>query len=144
MIELPADVLLIEPDERESDRYRALFTTGEGGACVSVATDADHAFELLEREADTCSPHLILIDLDHAEIDALNLVRRLRDDWRTRSIPIVALATDADEESALDAGRAGVSALITKPLDAENFIEAARAVSLYWRAWAHAADEALT
>lgn len=144
MIELPADVLLIEPDEREAERYRAIFAAGQTGGCLSIARGADDALELLERDVDGCSPHLILVDLDSASAAGLDLVQRLRSDWRTRAIPILALASEADEDSALEAARAGVAALITKPLGMENFLEAAGAVSLYWRAWTQPGVKALT
>jgi CheY-like chemotaxis protein len=81
------------------------------GFRVATAADGqeaiDKAFELL--------PDIILMDLSLPKIDGWEATRRLKNDDRTRTIPIVALTAHAladAHEKALDAG---CDSVVTKP-----------------------------
>lgn len=130
---LPADVLVVGADRDDELRYAELFGR-HGAGCVRFAAGAEAAFELLDRGADDCNPHLVIVDVDAPPATLIEEVRRLRDDPRTRSLPIVAVAPGADEERALELESAGASVVVAKRLDAAAFVEAAGSVSLYWRA----------
>ena len=67
-------------------------------------------------------PDLILMDDQLPDMSGVEVVRRLRDDEPTRSIPIIAVfeALNGWERAALDAG---CDAYVSKPISASHFLE---------------------
>jgi CheY-like chemotaxis protein len=62
-------------------------------------------------------PDLILLDLHLPDIGGDEVLRRLRDDANTASIPVVILSADATPGQIQRLLHAGASAYLTKPLD---------------------------
>lgn len=80
---------------------------------VRTASEAQEALTVLE----TFTPRLILMDIQLPGMDGLTLTKQLKNDPRTKGIPVVALtayAMKGDDRKALDAGCIGY---ITKPVD---------------------------
>jgi two-component system cell cycle response regulator DivK len=73
------------------------------GFQVRVAIDGTSMFEMLK----TCTPALILMDIQLPEVDGWELTRRLKADPATSAIPVIALTAygkAGDEKKARDAG----------------------------------------
>jgi two-component system, response regulator len=77
-------------------------------------------------------PTLILLDLKLPKVDGLEVLRRLRSDDRTRSVPVVVLTSSKEEQDLAQSYRIGVNSYIRKPVDFEQFMEAVRQLGLYW------------
>lgn len=77
-------------------------------------------------------PQVVLLDLKLPKISGLEVLRRIREDARTRMQPVVIL-TSSTEEQDLTAGYGlGANSYIRKPVDFDQFSEAARQIGLYW------------
>jgi two-component system alkaline phosphatase synthesis response regulator PhoP len=63
-------------------------------------------------------PDLILLDVLMPRMSGLETCRRLREDMRTRSVPIIMLSTGAAEEEVAAAYHSGCNDYMTKPIDA--------------------------
>jgi CheY-like chemotaxis protein len=68
-------------------------------------------------------PDLILLDLHLPDISGEQVLRRLRADPRTASIPVVVISADATRDSQTRLGAAGVDGYLTKPLDVDEFLQ---------------------
>jgi CheY-like chemotaxis protein len=77
-------------------------------------------------------PLVILLDLKLPKIDGLEVLRRLRDDERTRFIPVVVLTSSKEEQDLINSYRLGCNSYIRKPIDFVQFVEAVRQLGLYW------------
>lgn len=77
-------------------------------------------------------PKVILLDLKLPQVDGLEVLRRLKADPRTQMIPIVVMTSSREERDLIESYRLGVNSYIVKPVDFEQFIEAARHLGLYW------------
>jgi CheY-like chemotaxis protein len=77
-------------------------------------------------------PTVILLDLKLPRIDGIEVLRRLREDDRTKLVPVVVLTTSSEEQDMLDSYSLGCNSYIRKPVDFIQFSEAIRQLGMYW------------
>lgn len=77
-------------------------------------------------------PKVVLLDLKLPLVDGLEVLRHMKADPRTRTIPVVVLTSSREGPDVAEAYRLGVNSYIVKPVDFEQFAEAVRQVGLYW------------
>jgi two-component system response regulator len=77
-------------------------------------------------------PQVVLLDLKLPRIDGLEVLRRLRADERTHLLPIVILTSSKEERDLIEGYRLGCNSYVRKPVDFDEFIEAAHQLGLYW------------
>jgi CheY-like chemotaxis protein len=102
-------ILLVDDFEDNREMY-ALFLTHSGFKVAEAATGQEaleRAFELL--------PDLIVMDLSLPGLDGWEATRRLKDDARTRHIPVLVLTSHALEGFSEGAKEAGCDGFVTKP-----------------------------
>ena len=105
---------------------------------ISVVRDGAEALEFLfctgayAQRAMSNQPKLILLDLKLPKLNGLEVLRRIRADPRTRSIPTVVLTSLAEDRDIAEAYQLGVNSYIVKPVDFEQFSKAADQLGLYW------------
>lgn len=102
-------VLVVEDYQDAREMYAAYLTFS--GYRVAEATNG---IEAIEKTVELM-PDIILMDLALPQMDGWEATRRLKDDERTRHIPIVALTGHALQGFAEGARRAGCDAFVTKP-----------------------------
>jgi two-component system response regulator len=78
------------------------------------------------------SPKVVLLDLKLPLIDGIEVLRRMKEDPRTRTIPVVVLTSSHEDRDIVESYQAGVNSYIVKPVDFEQFTEAVRQLGLYW------------
>ncbi len=77
-------------------------------------------------------PQVILLDLKLPKVDGLQVLRRLRAETLTRHVPVVILTSSNDQQDMLRSYDLGANSYVRKPVDFEEFLEAARQLGLYW------------
>ena len=77
-------------------------------------------------------PAVILLDLKLPKIDGLEVLRRLREDQRTRHQPVVILTSSDEQEDMARGYELGANSYVRKPVGFEEFSEAVRQLGLYW------------
>ena len=77
-------------------------------------------------------PQIILLDLDLPKIDGLEVLRRLKADPRTRSIPVVVLTGSNLDTHINTSKRLGAAAYIVKPVGFENLSQVTPQLALQW------------
>jgi two-component system response regulator len=77
-------------------------------------------------------PHVILLDIKLPFVDGLEILRRIKQDDRTRTIPVVMLTSSREERDLIESYRLGVNSYIVKPVDFDQFKESARTLGMYW------------
>ncbi|HKV75630.1 MAG TPA: response regulator [Gemmatimonadales bacterium] len=122
------EILLV--DDREEDvalALRALRRHDLAGRMV-VARDGVEALELLLpdslAEAVHFLPRVIPLDLKLPRLSGVEVLRRLKQDERTRAVPVVALASSDQEAEIAICCEFGVNSYIVKPVEFEAFARA--------------------
>lgn len=77
-------------------------------------------------------PAVVLLDLKLPKLDGIAVLKRIRADERTRLLPIVILTSSREEQDIIDGYRFGCNSYVRKPVDFDQFLEAARQLGLYW------------
>jgi two-component system response regulator len=77
-------------------------------------------------------PTVVLLDLKLPKIDGLEVLRRIREDPRTRLLPVVLLTSSDEEEDRLRGYSLGANSYVRKPVDFDDFVQAAGQLGLYW------------
>jgi len=77
-------------------------------------------------------PQVVLLDLKLPKVDGFEVLRELRDDQRTKLLPVVILTTSNEEQDRLKGYGLGANSFVRKPVEFDHFIEAVRQLGLYW------------
>lgn len=131
------DLLIVEDDS--NDLELALRVLGQLGlsAHVQVARDGAEALRALLPPPDGSAtpgerPRLVLLDLKLPRYSGLEVLRRIKENPATRTMPVVVMtssALDADVTASFDLG---ANSYVVKPVDFEGFAEAIRQIGRYW------------
>ena len=78
------------------------------------------------------NPRFVLLDLKLPLIDGLEVLRRMKQEPRTRTIPVVVLTSSSEERDIVESYQLRVNSYIVKPVDFEQFTESARNLGMYW------------
>ena len=78
------------------------------------------------------NPVVVLLDLKLPKIGGLEVLKRMRTEERTRRTPVVVLTSSGEEKDILSSYDLGANSFVRKPVDFEQFIEAAQQLGLYW------------
>lgn len=77
-------------------------------------------------------PEVVLLDLKLPKLDGLEVLRRLRNDERTKLLPVVVLTSSREDRDLTKSYELGANSYILKPVDFKQFAKAVRDVGLYW------------
>lgn len=77
-------------------------------------------------------PTVVLLDLKLPKIDGLEVLRRVRENERTKLQPVVILTSSKEQEDLINGYRYGCNAYVRKPVDFDEFIQAANQLGLFW------------
>jgi CheY-like chemotaxis protein len=76
-------------------------------------------------------PLLLLLDINMPCVDGIEVLRQIKADRQTESIPVIILTTTDDPREIEHCYRLGCSVYVTKPVAYEAFIEAIRRLGLF-------------
>ena len=78
------------------------------------------------------APKVILLDLKLPKVDGLEVLRRLKSDARTKTIPVVVLTASAESRDLEEAYALGANSYVIKPIQFSDFAKVVSDLGLYW------------
>ena len=105
---------------------------------IHIARDGAEALEFIFCEGEHSGrkiengPKVILLDLKLPKIDGLEVLKRIKGDPRTNSIPVVVLTSSKEQKDVAESYKLGVNSYIVKPVNFERFAEAVQKLGMYW------------
>lgn len=89
-----------------------------GGFNVQVASNADEAWQLMQQK----TPDLVISDIMMPQVDGYQFLKKLRDDPRFKSLPVVFLTARGMTSDRILGYQAGVDAYLPKPFDPDELV----------------------
>jgi two-component system response regulator len=105
---------------------------------IQVARDGEEALEFIFCEGPFAQrkmedgPKVILLDLKLPKVDGLEVLRRIKSDPRTRTIPVVVLTSSREQNDVVESYGLGVNSYIVKPVNFDQFSDAVQKLGMYW------------
>lgn len=131
-------ILLVEDNPDDEELTRLALAKSNVLNEVVVAHDGAEALDYLHgrgvhagRDTDKM-PIVVLLDLKLPKIDGIEVLRRIRENERTRLLPVVILTSSREDQDLIATYSLGANSYIRKPVDFEQFTDAVRQLGLYW------------
>ncbi|WP_408648739.1 response regulator [Tumidithrix elongata] len=124
------EILLVEdnPDD-ERLTLRAL-RKGKVTNEIRIARNGEEALTIVFN-ADPL-PCVVLLDLKLPKINGLEVLRQIRDNERTRLLPVVVLTSSSEDRDIVESYSLGANSYVRKPVEFDRFTEAVSQLGLYW------------
>jgi len=132
------EILLVEDNPEDLELTERALRKANLTNSIQVVRDGAEALEFLFCEGGYSSrkiedsPKIILLDLKLPKIDGLQVLKRIKSDPRTKSIPVVVLTSSKEQNDVVKSYDVGVNSYIVKPVNFERFASAVRDVGMYW------------
>lgn len=131
-------VLLVEDNPDDRDLALIAFQKSSVAHEVVVCDDGQSALDFLfargsysGRDA-RAMPRLVLLDIKLPRLDGIEVLKQVRADHRTRTLPVVILSSSREYTDVLQCYEHHANSYIRKPVDFDRFIETARQILVYW------------
>lgn len=105
---------------------------------IQVARDGEEALDFLFCRGPHSGrslnqlPKVVLLDLKLPKLNGLEVLRQIKGDERTKTIPVVILTSSKEEKDMVESYLLGVNSYIQKPVDFDQFRQTIKQLGLYW------------
>ena len=132
----PGPILLVDDSETDVALTLRALRKHHLANTIVVAKDGVEALELLLPATGSLEerliPRVIMLDLKLPRVNGIEVLRQLKADERTRSIPVVVLTSSNQTPDIATCYQLGANSYIVKPVDFESFARAISEIGLYW------------
>lgn len=132
------EILLVEDNPNDAELTQMALQENNLSNSIVWLKDGKEALDFLFGEGDyqgrniKQQPKVILLDLKMPKIGGLEVLSKVREDERTRKIPVVVLTSSKEDKDIVESYNLGVNSYIVKPVDFDKFNESIQDLGYYW------------
>jgi len=132
------EILLVEDNPNDEELTLHALRKHKVINTIHVVRDGEEALEYIfcqgqySHRSINKPPTVILLDLKLPKVEGLEVLRQIKRDDRTRTIPVVVLTSSQLERDIVESYRLGVNSFVSKPVEFEEFTRAVSEIGLYW------------
>jgi len=132
------DILLVEDSQDDMDLALHALRREKLANNIHVARDGEEALDFLfcrgafAHRSFEHPPKLVLLDLKLPKVDGMEVLKQVKNDPRTRTIPVVIMTSSKEERDLVAGYNLGANSYIQKPVDFDQFRKTVKSVGLYW------------
>jgi CheY-like chemotaxis protein len=132
------EILLVEDNQDDLDMTLRALRKANLANRIQVARDGVEALDYIFCRGAHAGrniedrPKVILLDLKLPKVDGLEVLKQIKSDPRTKSIPVVVLTSSQEMTDMIESYHLGVNSYIVKPVNFEGFAAAVRDMGMYW------------
>jgi len=132
------EILLVEDNPNDVELTMRALKKNHLANKVLVVIDGAQALDFIFRTGaytgrDVANnPKIVLLDLKLPKVNGIEVIRKIKSDQKTKSIPIVVLTSSEEEKDVTESYGLGVNSYIVKPVDFTKFAQVVADAGLYW------------
>ncbi len=132
------EILLVEDDPRDVELTLRALNKHHLANNVRIARDGAEALDFIfggERLTTGGPPSklkVILLDLKLPKVSGLEVLRKLKGDDLTKTIPVVVLTSSQEDQDIEECYKLGVNSYVVKPVEFDAFAKTVADLGFYW------------
>jgi CheY-like chemotaxis protein len=132
------DILLVDDSQEDLDLALHALRREKLANKIFAVRDGEEALDFIfcrgafEGRSLEHPPKLILLDWKLPKVDGSQVLREIKSDARTKTIPVVVMTSSKEERDLINGYLLGANSYIQKPVDFDQFRETVRTLGLYW------------
>ena len=139
MEENTIEIVLVEDNPAHVEMTLAALKERNLANNVRVLKDGAEALDYIMNhvdcrpgQAEERQPKVILLDLKLPKVNGLEVLKRIRSDERTKSVPVVILTSSDEERDRIASYELGGNSYVVKPVNFDDFARAVAEIGCYW------------
>jgi CheY-like chemotaxis protein len=133
----PISILLVEDNDDDIIIIERVFKKVKLANDIHVVRNGHDAIDYIYHRGkyegtERHAPGMILLDISMPGMNGFDLLKKLKADPKTKSIPVVMLTSSGRDEDIMKSYENGACSYITKPLEFGDFVNAIRNFEIYW------------
>jgi len=132
------EILLVEDNPDDLDLALLALRKNHLANRIQVVRDGEEALDFLfcrgafqDRRFEN-APRLVLLDLKLPKVDGLEVLREVKNDPRTKAVPVVVMTSSREQRDMVEGYQLGVNSYIQKPVDFNEFRDIIKQLGFYW------------
>jgi len=132
------EILLVDDSQDDIDLTLHALRTENLANRVFIARDGEEALDFLFCKGPHVGrsfekpPKLVLLDLKMPKVDGMEVLKQIKNDPRTRTIPVVLMTSSKEERDMVSGYNLGVNSYLQKPVDFDQFRKMVKLIGMYW------------
>ena len=133
-------ILIVEDNPRDLELTLRALKKNHIANHVSTVADGAEALEFLfatgryKGRSVANLPQVVFLDLKLPKVDGIEVLQQVKEDERTRRIPVVIVTSSAEERDVVESYNLGVNSYVVKPIDFDSFAKTIVDLGFYWLA----------
>jgi two-component system, response regulator len=132
------EILLVEDNPYDAELATRALQKSKITNKIYHVKDGEEALDFLFNRGDykervnAKRPKVILLDLKMPKVSGLEVLKSIKANENTRTIPVVVLTSSKEEQDIIESYNLGVNSYIVKPVEVDKFFKAISDLEVYW------------